>query len=129
MTTRFLLGFALAGACTPNAASNEAMPFSCSQAVDGVPECFSYTDLSASQLAIQEGACADTLGTLVTSCPSGAVGCCNTDTAGLVQTQCFYAGTVSALRAKCTGTWEHATADGGLATDAALDAPVSPDAS
>jgi hypothetical protein len=90
----------------------------CSSNLAGTQVCFGYSNLTTQQQAAVSSACTSSLqGTIASSCPPGQVGCC-TVTAGYTTTECYYAGTASALASACAaanGDWSGADGahDGG----------------
>jgi hypothetical protein len=72
--------------------------------------CVASRNFPSSQQGTLESDCTKNGGTVALSCPtSGVVGCCtqNQSAAGVtveIET-CSYAGTASALKAQCSGTW------------------------
>ena len=70
----------------------------CQAMLAGELVCYGYSNLDKDEESAVSDACTTSLaGTIGGSCPSGEVGCCTIPTAGYETTECYYAGTPSAL--------------------------------
>jgi hypothetical protein len=114
-----LLLSALALSCSSGSGDTSGT-FYCSFRIAGDSQCSGYSNLTADDQTAEQAACADEMGTVVPTCPTGYVGCCATTTAGYDLKQCYYAGSASTLEATCSGVWT-----GGSTMDAGTDGPVS----
>jgi hypothetical protein len=76
--------------------------------------CYGYTNLTSDQQNTVKSECTQQLqGTVVSSCPTGDVGCCAFTTGGIQTNECFYSGSASVDQSACAGTWTAGSGGGG----------------
>ncbi len=87
--------------------------FYCATNIAGAKQCYGYSNLTSEQETAERDACSSQQGSIVSSCPTGFVGCCTSTTAGYTVDLCYYEGSAATYKAACSGKWTGGTGGGG----------------